>query len=134
MYMHKSSGNYQCTCPPGPGASCSACRSAEESVSDLLSNYEPVNDYNLFSSDYETQATYVENKTKHLKFRWLESTTEKAVLVVDKKDRWYWIPLSVITHIDKTSKGNLKIEVPDFYKAKEATVVNHRYFNRDEYK
>ena len=72
-------------------------------------------------------------ETKVIKVKWIESVTNKAVLVLSKKNEWFWIPMSLIDKMDKTSKGNYKLTVPKSFKKKVIEVQNHHYFNNDEY-
>ena len=67
----------------------------------------------------------IPKKVRTIKVRWIESTTEKSVLVMTKKQKWFWIPISVISDLNRTSKGNWKIVVYDYFKEKEIVVKNH---------
>lgn len=132
MYM-SSSEESKCTCTVGVGSSCSV--HYDEPTPEVVF-HEALNDYD-FSSMYHhihPLITDLESKkVRTIKVRWIESTTEKSVLVLTKKQKWFWIPISVISDLNRTSKGNWKIVVYDYFKEKEIVVKNHHYFERDEY-
>lgn len=133
MYMTTNDEESRCTCTVGVGSSCSV--HYDEPTPEVIF-HETLNDYDFSSMYYHIQPliTDIESKkVRTIKVRWIESTTEKSVLVMTKKQKWFWIPISVISDLNRTSKGNWKIVVYDYFKEKEIVVKNHHYFERDEY-
>lgn len=133
MYMTTNDEESRCTCTVGVGSRCSIHYDEPEFFSDINS----INDYD-FSSMYHHVHPLITDleskKVRTIKVRWIESTTEKSVLVMTKKQKWFWIPISVISDLNRTPKGNWRIVVYDYFKEKEIVVKNHHYFERDEYK
>ena len=132
MYMTTNDEESRCTCTVGVGSRCSIHYDKSESFSEVNS----INDYDFSSMYHHIHPLITDlesNKVRTIKVRWIESTTEKSVLVMTKKQKWFWIPISVISDLNRTSKGNWKIVVYDYFKEKEIVVKNHHYFERDEY-
>mgnify|MGYP000022179358 FL=1 len=133
MYMTTNDEESRCTCTVGVGSRCSV--HYDEPTPEVIF-HETLNDYDFSSMYHHIQPliTDIESKkVRTIKVRWIESTTEKSVLVMTKKQKWFWIPISVISDLNRTSKGNWKIVVYDYFKEKEIVVKNHHYFERDEY-
>ena len=138
MYMTSNDEESRCTCTVGVGSSCSV--HYDEPSSDVLEksrqDFNSLNDYD-FSSMYHHIVPLVTDleckKTRSFKVRWIESVTDKAALVLSKKRKWFWIPLSAIEDMTTTPKGYWKITVYDYFKEKEVDVKTHHYFERDEY-
>lgn len=133
MYMTSNDEESRCTCTVGVGSSCSV----HFDFPDLFERDKTsLNDFDYSSMYHEVLPLITDiesNKVRVIKVRWIEVTTENSVLVMTKKQKWHWIPLSVISDLKRTSKGNWKIEVYDFFKEKEVNVKTHHYFDRDEY-
>ena len=136
MYMTDNNEESRCTCTVGVGSRCSVHYDEDKLPKINIYDYEAINDYD-FSSMYHHVHPLITDiefkKVRIIKVRWIESTTEKSVLVMTKKQKWFWIPISVISDLNQTSKGNWKITVYDFFKEKEIVVKNHHYFDREEY-
>lgn len=133
MYMTTNDEESRCTCTIGVGSSCSV--HYDEPTPEVIFQ-ETLNDYDFSSMYHHIHPLITDlesNKVRTIKVRWIESTTEKSVLVMTKKQKWFWIPISVISDLNRTSKGNWKIVVYDYFKEKEIVVKNHHYFERDEY-
>lgn len=129
-----------CSCVSGPAGTCSNCKRWEDASKDDETNLTK----DLYQFDYDISSYYWQvtpnyaistpaSETKVIKVKWIESVTDKAVLVLSKKDKWFWIPMTLIDEMDKTSKGNYKLTVPKSFKKKVIEVQNHHYFDRDEY-
>ena len=132
MYMTTNDEESRCTCTVGIGSGCSIHYDESESFSEVNS----IDDYDFSSMYHHIHPLITDpesNKVRTIKVRWIESTTEKSVLVMTKKQKWFWIPISVISDLNRTSKGNWKIVVYDYFKEKQIVVKNHHYFERDEY-
>lgn len=137
-----------CGCVSGPAGTCSSCKRIEESYEtpprnnprELFKNDEYVfTDFDILCSHEvvrnPTPLYYSEpTKTKKLKVKWIETVTDKAILVLSKKDEWFWIPLSFVEGMEKTKKGNIKLEVFETFKRKVIQVPNHHYFDIKEHK
>lgn len=126
-----------CGCVSGPSGTCSRCKLSEyensyKDETNLTSElYKP--DYDVSSRYCQTMPLHSSIKTKVIKAKWIEVSTDKAVLVLSKTDEWFWIPLELIQKTKKTSKGNWKFTVTHHFKMKSIKVDNHHYFNREDY-
>lgn len=120
-----------CGCVSGPSGTCSLCklREYENSYKDETNLTQEL--YCQVSSSYSSGVSVLE--TKVIKAKWIEVSTDKAVLVLSKTDEWFWIPLELIQKTKKTSKGNWKFTVTHHFKMKSIKVDNHHYFNREDY-
>ena len=134
MYMTTNDEESRCTCTVGVGSRCSI--HYDEPTPYIFENNAQEPDYD-FSSMYHHVMPLIadveSNKTRSFKVRWIESVTDKATLVLSKKNKWFWVPLSVIDDMTTTPKGYWKITVYDYFKEKEVDVKINHYFNRDEY-
>lgn len=120
-----------CGCVSGPSGTCSRCR-----ISEYENSYKDETNltkelYCQVSAKYSSGVSVLE--TKVIKAKWIEVSTDKAVLVLSKTDEWFWIPLELIQKTKKTSKGNWKFTVTHHFKMKSIKVDNHHYFNREDY-
>lgn len=120
-----------CGCVSGPSGTCSRCK-----VSEYENSYKDETNltkelYYQVSASYSSGVPVLE--TKVIKAKWIEVSTDKAVLVLSKTDEWFWIPLELIQKTKKTSKGNWKFTVTHHFKMKSIKVDNHHYFNREDY-
>lgn len=120
-----------CDCVSGPSGTCSRCKISEyeNSYKDETNLTQEL--YCQVSASYSSGVSVLE--TKVIKAKWIEVSTDKAVLVLSKTDEWFWIPLELIQKTKKTSKGNWKFTVTHHFKMKSIKVDNHHYFNREDY-
>ena len=65
--------------------------------------------------------------TKIIKIKWIQHTTDKAVLVKNKKG-WFWIPLSLVVNMKQTKKG-WKFKVNKSFTKQYIVTPLNNYFN-----
>lgn len=114
-----SEDDLTCFCQ-GPGPGCSFC--TPESDETQLDPF-------IYNSDDQNTISRESSGTYEIKAKWLQTTTPDAVLFVTKKG-CLWIPLAMITSIDKTKKGKYKIKVFDSFEPKYLEKSNHTFFGK----